>query len=388
MKSKIVIVLVLILLVAQNGYSQPFFYSQSLQKLYNSLPEACRLSTSSADTVILCSGIVTGVTVPVAFCWDEYGILEHIGYRFFNNDEVMQNLNTPVIRFLEREMLALLATDNLDHKLSMNQHNGMMIALNGNTPQRSFYRSRTGLSYLLQQISGINITHGEGRYRVDIQCGLKNALNFQFVADAELLSDMDKKERDGRIAVQLSQHKSKSDAVLPHLPSCSDTGMEAINDSTFVCKGRAYIIPQINNNLYYTKVEGDFKLVFDINRIIETLSNVLIAPTERNYTLQITQRMYGGEQSRYELDSRDFFDYFSGDYERYFGLETAENDILTGTLILSDRNSRSIHLAYVSVTVADLLFNGTMQITLNANIPLHNVETIFGSNKNEQVKNQ
>jgi hypothetical protein len=370
------------LAIAPPVYCQPFFYSQSLQNLYYSLPASCRLNTPATDTVVHCSGIVPDGAAPVAFCWDEYEMLAHVGYRFLNYAEMLQNFNPAVIRFLEREILALLVTDNLEQKLTMNRDNGISIAVNGNTPQKAFYRSRDGLPRLLQYVSGINIRYEDGKnYRVDINCGQEQTLTFTFVADAELLSDMDKKERDDQIAAQLRYHRAKPDAAPAHVPECSDATMQTYRDSAFVCKGGSFIIPQINGNIYYMKTGSAFRPVFGKNWIAETLSNVMLAPAERNYTVQITQRVYGGEIRRYELNSRDFFDYFSENCDRYFGIETVERDILTGTLILADKNVGNIHIAFVSISVLDLLSGGTMKIQLDANIPKHNVETIFGKKK-------
>jgi len=149
----------------------------------------------------------------------------------------------------------------------------------------------------------------------------------------------------------------------------------------FVCKGGSFMIPQINGNIYYMKTDGLFQPVFGKNWIAETLSNVMLAPAGRSYTIQITQRVYGGEIRRYELNSRDFFDYFSGNCDLYFGIETVERDVLTGTLILADKNVGNIHIAFVSISVLDLLNGGTMKIQLDANIPKHNVETIFGKKR-------
>jgi len=234
----------------------------------------------------------------------------------------------------------------------------------------------------------MDIHYLEGkRYEVHLACGQGQNLTFQFLADAELLSDMDKKERDDRIAAQLSHHRAKANAP-PHIPVCSDAIMQVHNDSAFVCMGRSFIIPQINSNMYYTKSDDTFKLAFGKNWIVETLSNAMLAPSERNYTVQITHRVYGGRTHLYEVDSRDFFDYFSNEYDRFFGIESVDRDILAGTLILSDKNAGNIHIAFVSISVLDLLNGGIMKIQLNTNIPQHNVETLFGRTRETSSDNQ
>ena len=393
MKLKIITGIVIFVLAVLKVSAQPFFYSQSLQKLYYSLPPDCRLSMPVADTVVYCSGIVSDSDVPLVFSSDKYKMMVHLGYRFLHNEEMLQAFNPAIIMLLEREMLALLIADNLKQKLATNRDNGLYLLCNGNTPQTDFYRNKSGLPHLLQQVSGMEINCVDGqKYKVNMMCGT-DTLSVYFVADAELLYDMDKKERDNRLAAQLSNHRSNTNNQSQHVPACNEETMQVIQDSvqmdsTFVCKGVSFIISQINNNLYYTKVNSEFKLVFSKNRIVETLSNVMLAPVGRNYTVQISHRVYGGIIHHYELNSLDFFDYFSDDYERYFGIETVVRDILTGTLVLADKNTGNIHLAHVSVNLWELLNGGVMEMQLSSNIPQHNIESLFGKIQDRDSNNK
>jgi hypothetical protein len=81
------------------------------------------------------------------------------------------------------------------------------------------------------------------------------------------------------------------------------------------------------------------------------------------------------------MKSRDFYDYFSSDYDRYFGVEPPAGGKLIGTLILSDRNAANIHLAHISIGLEDLLSGGIMEMRLHSNIPIHNIQTLFDNKK-------
>ena len=81
------------------------------------------------------------------------------------------------------------------------------------------------------------------------------------------------------------------------------------------------------------------------------------------------------------MTSKDFFGFFTQDYEKYFGIESLENDHLTGTLILYNRNAEFIHMAFVSTTLHDLMNSGKIYIDLYSNIPQHNIKTLFGKDK-------
>ena len=114
----------------------------------------------------------------------------------------------------------------------------------------------------------------------------------------------------------------------------------------------------------------------------------MLTAVGNSYSVQVTQRVYGGNKFNYELSHRDFFDYFSGDFERFFGIESVEKDIVAGTLILADKNVSVIHIAFVSISLWDLFNGGTIKMQLDANIPQHNVETIFGKNRRQKGEYQ
>ena len=380
---------VLLFLSSTAIISQPLFYSQSLQKLYYSLPSSCRPVNPCADTVVLCNGILQGITVPVIYSVDSYGVLEHIGYRFLPDNFDMRSVHLAVIRFLERETLSLLATDNLNQKLANNRRNGLMLLHNGSTPQQNFYRNRNDLPDLLQRVESMDIRYEDGtRYQVILNCGQSQTLTFLFVADAELLSNMDKKERDEQLAAQLSQHQTKAVITQSHVSVCDNASLQFFQDSVYLCPGKQYVIPQMNSNLYYLKMRDTFEIVFNSRWPVATLQNVMLAATGHNYTVRVAHRQYGWEIKRYEMKIRDFFDYFANGYDRYFGIETLERDILSGTLILADRAAGNIHLAHVSINLWDLLNGGVMEMILDSNIPQHNIETLYGTMKERDDDNE
>ena len=329
-----------------------------------------------------------GITVPVAYCVDNYGITEHVGYRFLSDSVETQFFQHAVVRFLEREALALLVSDNLNQKLANNRENGLTLLHNGNTPRQDFYRNRNGLPDLLQRVAGMEIRNDDGiKYRATLNCGKDQTLIFLFEADAELLSSMDKKERDEQLAARLSHHRANDVVEQPHVPACDSASLQLFQDSVYLCQGKHYIIPQMNSNLYYLQSSNTSRLVFSLDYASETLSNVMLASAGiHNYTVHITHRQYGGMVRRYDMKSNDFYDFFSADYGRYFGIESIERDTLSGTLILADRSAGSIHLAHVSISLWNLLNGGDMEVQLNSNIPQHNLETLFGELKNTDNK--
>jgi len=377
MMRKLIVILLSGMIALSNGNAQQVFYSQSLQNLYYSLPETCRdvaSRISTIDTVILCYNIALGDAVPVTCHWDENEVLEHIGYRFLPVGDTV-TVNNVIVRFIERELLSLLLTSDISQAFVSYRENSISILLNDKPIRQSALHDKQGFLSLLRNFQYISINFIDDRkYEVSLVFDKGQKVSFHFPADSELLTGMNKKERDIRLAVQLKNHRAKRDGIV--VPDYSY--LQLFRDTIYVDKGSSFMIPQINNDIFYMKIDSTYNLVFDNNFLAESFSNKLIVPTILGFTINITHRMYGNQVKKYSVNSRDFDDYFLCDYDRYFGIETIEKDKLTGTLILSDRNAASIHLAYVSVKIDDLLNGGTMEMQLNSNIPQQNIKTLFG----------
>ena len=368
----IILYLAIRLLAVSDSFSQQMFYSQLLQNLYHSLPETCKIDTNTVGTVVLRLDEVSTGTVPLVFYFDENKVIEHIGYRLLPiGDTLATNI---IVRYIERELLSLLLTNDINQTFISYRENGLSILLNEKPVSQSLLQDKRGLLKLLKNYRAITINYIDGKkYEVSLSLDKEQKLSFHFPADSELITGMDKMERDIRIAVQLKNHKEKSDRVV--LPDYSY--LQLLRDTIYIDKGSSFLIPKINNDLFYVKADSTYNLALDKTLIAESFANALNVSVGNNYKINITQRMYGKIVKEYTVNSRDFDDYFLRDYDRYFGIETLEKDNLTGTLILNDRNAGCIHMAFVTMKLDDLINGGTMEMKLYSNIPQHNIKTLF-----------
>jgi hypothetical protein len=372
---KITILSLIGMVVLSAGNAQPLFYSQSLKKIYSTLPQECSITdvATMVDTVILCNNIVQNDTVPIIYRWDENHVLEHIGYNLLPINNIT-TLDNAIIRFIERELLILLMTTDIDQTLISMRENGLSLLLNNTLIERDMLLNKHGILNLLKNNLEVAINYSEMKYDVTLICNDKQTLSFLFKADSELIMGMDKEERDVRLAIQLKNHHSDA-ADRVTLPDFSY--LQPHRDTIYVDRGNSFLIPQINNDLFYVKADSTYHLALDKSLIAESFANALLVSVGNNYTMNITHRMYGNVVKQYTVSSRDFDDYFSHDYERYFGIESLEEENMTGTLILSDRDAGSIHLAFVSISLDSLLSGGNIDIQMHSNIPQHNIKSLF-----------
>jgi hypothetical protein len=388
---KITVILLFGTLVLSKVGAQQMFYSQSLQNLFWSLPETCigAVYRAFTDTVVLCREVVEDEIVPLAFGFDENKFLEHIGYRFFPAGDTAALHSVAAVRFIERELLRLLATNDISPTLATYRENSISILLNDEPIKQSILQDKRGFLNLLKTNQGIAINYiDRKKYEVSLFLEKKQKLSFYFPADSELMTDgMYKTERDAQLAFQLKNHKAKSAATVGVVQPDSNR-LQLIcdtikHDTIYVDKGNMYLIPQINNDIFYRKKDGIYSLVFDSSRLAETFSNALLVTVNKAYTINVTHRAYGKPAERYTVSNHNFDDYFSCSYDRYFGIETVGKERLTGALILADRNTGNIHLAQITITPNDLLNGGTMEMQLSSNIPMQKVKSLFGKNENE-----
>jgi hypothetical protein len=364
---------------AQSGNAQETFYSPKVDSLYKLVNQVCPMdSICDNNMVFQCAELVKGDTVPVILCKDEIGVVDHVGFCFLPDS--IRMVNIPVIQFLEREMLTLLVTKDISAILSAYRNDGLLLMVDDAPMGQINMQNKGFICSMLKDCKGITLNRVEKDYSVTIYSSNGHRLSFSFPADCELISGMDKKEQEIRLAFQLQNHAANTiDSLIP-LPDRRYLQLlqnDAYRDSIYVEKGERFVIPQINNDLFYFKNDSIYTLVSDTSLIALSFSNALLAPSTNHYTIDVKHRMYGLAAQDYSIDSRDFNDYFSQGFERYFGIETLEPEHLSGTLILYNRDEEFIHLFYVTTTLNDLVSGGKMMMELYSNIPQHNIESLY-----------
>lgn len=342
-------------------------------------------SIYGAGTVLHCADLIKGDTVPVIISKDENGVIDHIGYCFLPDS--IRSTDVAVIQFVEREILTILSAKNVITALRPDYENGLLILLDSVPIDPMLLLDKKKLSSLLWNCGGTIINRIGNDYDVSILCSDGQRLTFSFPADCKLISGMDKREQEIKLAFQLKNHVAKAIDSLILSPDIEY--LQLLQDSTYqeciyIEKGNEFNIPQINNDLFYIEDDSIYSLVSDTSMVSWSFSNAMLAPSEKHYTIDVKHRMYGFMIQEYTIDSRDFNDYFSHSYERYFGIETLEPGNLSGTMILYNRDEEYIHLAYVTTTLNDLINGGKMIMELYSNIPQHNIKTLFGEKKTKQ----
>lgn len=358
--------------------AQELFYSQKDKALFAALHDVCKTDSILINNHLFsCTEVVKEDTVNIVICKDENDIIEHIGCKFIP-DSTYTN-NRLITKFIERELLSLLLSNNIEETMKINNDNYFFILLNDNEIPIDSLADRKWFFNLWKNNRGMVIDRENKNYMVTILCPNNQNLSFIFQADVALISGMYKKEHDKKLAIQLSNYYSEKFDEIGSAVDCDllqyYMNDSINNDSIFVIKGESYTIPQINSDLYYWKNDSVYTPVCDSSHIAMSFSNAILMPDLNNYDVEIRHCMYGYKKHIYTMTSKEFFSFFSKDFEMFFGIETLDKDNLTGTLILYNQEADYIHMLYISTTMNDLMNNGKIYMNLYSNIPQHDNAT-------------
>lgn len=381
------IVLLTIALSARCLNAQEIFYSSRVDSLYRLISQVCTMSPIyGSDTILQCSGLIKGDTIPIIISKDENGVVNHIGYCFLPDS--IKTTDNAVMQFVEREILTILTAKDANTALRTDYEIGLQIQLDSIPKTSGLLQDKKKLSSLLKDCRGYTINRMNKDYDVIILCSDGRRLTFSFPADCKLISGMNKSELEIKLAFQLKNHVAKT---IDSLILSPDTDyLQLLEDSVleeciYVEKGSEFILPHINNDLFYLEGDSIYSLVSDTSMVSWSFSNAMLVSSEKHYTIDIKHKMYGFVVQEYTIDSRDFNDFFSQGYNRFFGIETLETENLSGTMVLYNYDEEYIHLAYVTTTLDDLIKGGKITMELYSNIPQHNIKTLYyGENKTEQ----
>ena len=347
------------------------FYSQLLEDLYYSLPEECHLDKNEGDTIVYSPDIVKGDTVAIVYSWDANHVLEHIGLRFL--DDVDSALySNPILKMIERESLNLFYMD-FQKWLTLISDDNVHIMVGDKPIMSILLQDRKGICNFLDVCNGISISYNGSEYGVSLLNETDSDVSLHFRSDPELIYGMNSVERDRMFIFGMMSHKIKDSISISSRAGQQPEAVKPLNDTMYVAKGMSYIIPEINNDLYYFKADSvNYTPVFDEDFIKESFSNAMLLPI-RNYKVNAVFRV-NFDKYEYVLDSYSVYDFFYRNYNMYFGVESIMDGILKGTLILEDKYAQNIHMVLVSMPIEHLFKGGAMAADFYMNIPQHNID--------------
>ena len=305
---------------------------------------------------------------------DGKGVVEHIGVPLFA-DEMRQLQPSPIYDYLEYTVLDRL------YKVS------------ANTLTHQDLRFEKGALATLAKVSdaadGCSIENvGEKFYRVKWSRGTEPVVVVSFPINYELLANSNRKEMEENFIRDVKRHTDipplKAKDFSTKLASTSDPNI-------FVVPGNHYIIPEINDNRYLTVTtkSGDkgnthhMGLLFDRHSPQESLANLMVEdamPIDSAWIeLEFVLDSYKRDTVTMPLRQWTTFCLKQG-CQPYFGFETNEQGMLTGTLVMCNKKAGYDHIVAVRAKEGELFSDHPLvHAKVHLFTPSSNVRNLFST---------
>ena len=303
-------------------------------------------------------------------------IIDHIGIRLFNREQMQDKDMSSVFDFVERYVLELILIKDRT-KIASKLNDDKVNLEYGDFPDLK--KITDSLSLEIKQFD-------TREYRISWTDNVNNRIIYalSFPMYYELMLGMNKIEIENNLEADI---KAQAYNIKVQEPVRKENMYFIPQTGYYIKPGEKYILETLNSNLYYTKdSDGTFSLLFDERFPVESLSNLMISDdTENNYLLNITQHKYGRNVSEFTVPLKQWIRYcLNGGCVAYFGLESQDEHRIKATVIMENKKPAYNHVLYVVFDKSRLSTpDGTIHATLHAYIPTHNVSDLYNETRRE-----
>lgn len=305
---------------------------------------------------------------------NEWNEVEHIGLLLFSEDLRRQH-PLPIYDFLERYLLA-------HNALPADADERFMMAWD--KVHFSYGNAATALS--LDTTTSFSESHVDLRvYKVAWTDGDKKLLEMSFLMDYQLLT--------GCNALELE--KSLFKKIRRGLPKAyTQQQISLFADGTeYVKQGKFFISPLVRNDVYYTRtvIDTPWTLVCDSNRMIKTISNIMIASeSDHDLKMRIKLDKYGLRTDSATVDYKVWRQLCIDEgCQPYFGLKNKQGDVYKCSVFMVNETGGYLHLLSIDIPepAVSMPDKKLALARLYCYIPLHNVsENVLNPTEFEPVK--
>lgn len=210
-------------------------------------------------------------------------------------------------------------------------------------------------------------------YRV-YRCGWrvddKKLLELSFVMDYQMLTGCNLIELEENFVKEMRRHEIQPNVVT--YPAFEDADSLA---TQYTLHGTSFLIPQINNDLYYKRTDTGWQLINDSTMPSKTIPNMMLAPAD-TIPLHLLVARYGFRTDTVETTYNKWIDLcVTPGSDVYYGMKSKVGDVYTGTVFILNHKGGYMQLLSVQIPSGMLARSGKDVITgrMHGFIPLHHV---------------
>lgn len=314
------------------------------------------------------------------------GLVSRINFVLFDT-LVPAECPRPVYYFVERYLLLLVLMENNRAEVArLLNDNKVLLQLNG-LPYEKSSLSLSSFVSAIQPGTDLLFAVDSAGYKVgwDTRIG---TLRMAFPKQYELIAGKDKIEMEDDFQKELMLFTPE-----PPLPDkVPRTVLELVPGGEYYKrKGEHYIIPTLNSDRYYSLgADGVASLFFDGSNPEISLANLFLEGDriDNDVMLNAEHRRYGKRRDQVDIPVSQFVAFCK--HEKcvpYFGVEEADRDKITGTVIMVNSDLGYNHVLYYECNRQDFIRGDfSLKGWLYTYVPTHNVRNLFEEYKSKAKK--
>lgn len=292
--------------------------------------------------------------------WDE---IEHIGYRFFDNDQRCIQ-PSPVYDFLERYLLEYDIPNEDGAPKEMRFMIDEFDVEYGNL--NTLFHLDTSFAFQLSYLA-------YKRYHLSWYQNYQEVLSVSFPMDYQLMCGSNSLELESFFIRDIQRYSFTGPAQQVMLPDYIDT----CNDDYYIVEGSSYLSNLIRDDQFYGRnADGAWSLVCSRKKALWSASNIMLySQFIGNYDLQIAVDRYGYKTDTVHVPLTTFVSYCKAQGSSvYFGVKFRTEKYVKGTLFVTNPENGFTHILSVDIPI-DVIESrsGTINSVLYVYIPLHNI---------------
>ncbi|GHT24517.1 hypothetical protein FACS189430_09560 [Bacteroidia bacterium] len=379
-------ILIALLFLCASSFAQgapPAFATLGLERIYADLPKECKASGGECR--------LAAVRHPVYFRHNGRNEISQIGFRLFP-EQFAAAYSPEILDFLERVSLELFLMPNNRRVEAKLKEYRMTWLYKGASIGNGFFRSFGDCLAAITDTSAFRLHKDSTMYAAQWSHPHLGTIQATFPAQYTVISGKDNKELGDELSALLLAYQSQGTTALPPAEAQSAaSGLTPYNGAVYVKRGRNFIIPAINSDVYYQKTEDKaYRLLYSKRYPHESLANMFVAADAaagKEVILDVTHRKYGYSEQKYRMKLSDFTAFFGDDFETYVGFEMAGHPEIKALVILYNRHFNFVNMLIVD-TFEDVFFekDGVIPCRMYAFIPSHNIRSLFGDDSNMKSK--
>jgi hypothetical protein len=362
-----------VVFTSSTGGAQIRYNSARLKQVFDMLPDTYKSeirekSTSSPGSYFLETNL-NGNSAKLVYRINKYNELDHLGV-YLINDSLSNTPIREVFEYLEREFLvsALLGER---YPLTREVYNKKIEVLyNGSSLENQ------NNNFRVPKISITENTPFRVRYDSDfflIEWDVKSygKLGVKIPNNYSLITEKTKDELENDILRKFEY--PEEGRIVTKRPLRNQ--LQYYESNIYLYKGDVYSsIPELSSNKYFV-VSDSIYPVFNGKYYRESISNLFMNLIPTHVIMNITQKLYGGNDKEFRINLNSFFQNFSGDYMVYFGWQNADKDNLKASVFICNTVYNYDHLLEIS-TNSRAVFrkNAEVKGMFYAFIPKENLE--------------